>query len=56
MEESCKNCKFSDGEPEELYYRRYPPQIVKGETSILGYTVRVGRYEWCGEFKERDNN
>ena len=58
---NCNECKFShdDGEggPEDpIECRRYPPTLMPALDEWPEYFAfpTVERYEWCGEFKPKD--
>ena len=60
MTDTCSNCKYSITTTHADYYllcRRYPP-AYSGDTVYLSsgvndprfLNVRVGLYDWCGEY------
>ena len=53
----CGNCLYWESSTEELFNvcRRFPPTIVN-PTNGIGLPIIMFNTQWCGEFKEKENN
>jgi hypothetical protein len=59
--ENCESCRYSagtavrsDGGLEQVYCRRYPPQLVVGIEGMGSYQPNVMASAWCGEYRRRE--
>jgi hypothetical protein len=56
--ENCSLCRYynssapASGEGE---CRRYPPSITSARVSLAADFPPVSDYEWCGEFRKKDD-